>query len=154
MLVRPLFAALGGECAIVDPFAQARPVCLPRIERRQGVTILHRGGHDADGQPIAVGIHQRHTFAPEHLLACIVTTGSAHRDAFHRLGVDDAQPGGWATPRSPAAGDLLHVRVEQALLAPAAEPAIDGAPRRERARQRTPAPPFRRCQAIPATTCV
>src|SRR3712207_7581199 len=46
MQVRPLAAAVGGECPVVDRLAQARPASLARVQRGQRVAVLHGGGDD------------------------------------------------------------------------------------------------------------
>ncbi len=56
MQVAPLFAALGREGPIQDRQAQARPLLLARIQRRQCVEILHVGRHDRHRQDVAFGI--------------------------------------------------------------------------------------------------
>ena len=107
MPVGPCLAAFGGQRAVVDGFAQARPVCLPRIERRQGIAILQHGRHATGGQPVAIGIHQCHPFAPEPRFARIAAAWPTHRDAVDPLGVDDAQPRGRPPPRGTAPAALL-----------------------------------------------
>src|SRR4051812_40560116 len=97
--VRPFAAALGRERAVVDALPQGGPAGLAGVQRLQRVPVLHRGRHDGDREPGALGVDQRHPLAPDHALGRVVPARAADGDAPHRLRVDDGQ----RRPRPPPA---------------------------------------------------
>ncbi|AWN51062.1 hypothetical protein DK412_04485 [Methylobacterium sp. 17Sr1-1] len=76
------------------------------------------------------GIHQHHARAPDHLLGPVVAPQSAYPDTLDALGVDDRQPRMQAAAEAPllAAGQDPPQDLEQPLLNPAPDPAVDRAP--------------------------
>ncbi len=70
---------------------------------------------------MALGIDQRHTFAPDQLLGPIVAARPTHSDALDVLRVDDRQL--WLRPTSETppltTGQSPHHAVKQPLLDPA-----------------------------------
>jgi hypothetical protein len=133
----PLLAAMGPEHAVEDRQAQARPLLLAGIQRRQRVAILHVGGHDGHGQDEALGVHHQHALASDKLLGPVVAARPAHPDTLDALGIDDRQAGLRATTAATplAAGQGPHQDREHALLDPPPEPAVDRAPGRKPRRQ-------------------
>ncbi len=81
----PLLAPLGGDGAIQDGQAQARPSRFAVIRRRQRVAILHVGRDHRQRQDVPLGIDHHDTLAPDPLLGPVVAAQAARAEALDAL---------------------------------------------------------------------
>src|SRR5215204_2987742 len=125
---RPLVAGVGEDLADEGEWP---PRCLQ--DRACTIAVLNVGRVSEQNQSPAIGVDQRMALAAGNLLGPVIATRTAALAGLDALGINDGSrwrglaPGMFAVDHDQSMVDPL----EQAGIAPQAEPAIDRAPGRE-----------------------